>query len=182
MSQFYSILPSYKKLSVIDHTAAICINTFHNLLVQITRSTSSPKALQAHVNCREGSQQTAAFEHELPCMWTWINMTCRSPGMLSLRPPFSRPEEMHHRNTCRKIQSTVFSSFGQVVSILIEGATVFSWPAFNSAAVSRPSPFLQASHDGHSFGSWIWSTFMRETHQEDWNAWKMLGHADKFLI
>jgi hypothetical protein len=57
MSQFYSILPSYKKLSVIDHTAAICINTFHNLLVQITRSTSSPKALQAHVSIRQLSRR-----------------------------------------------------------------------------------------------------------------------------
>ena len=98
-------------------------------------------------------------------------MTCKSPGM-SLRPPFSRPEEMHHKNTCRKRKVLLFQCWPGCFHL--KGATV-SWPAFSSAAVSRPSPFLQATI---STALEAGSTFMRETHRRLKcleNAWKMLG-------
>ena len=72
-----SSLPSYKKLSVVDHTASICVNTFHNLLLQITRSTvtnlhSSPCV---HVNWCELSRRVQnAAESTWPAGhqgWLW---------------------------------------------------------------------------------------------------------------
>ncbi len=156
--------PRHKKLCVIDHSATICIDAFHNLLAKRNSLVSPAKLCFSKI--LDGSFQSSKQEPRERAVKT----TCRSPGMV-VRPPFSRPGRKQ-RWLWHFGLSHCGLKFHATRQVLHTGLLSIQLPSANHLHSCKPVGFQHVSFLKY-WNGWRWNISPLMQTSISSNAWKV---------